>query len=576
MATKTFNVATGSANTAGNWSPSGVPVAGDTVVIPSGKCPTSGDVYGTFSIVAASGADYGTTIFWGNGSMAGYPRKGVFKGTVTDSSWDVGIGTIFDGTVHKTRWGANSITVNGTLIMNNDGQTGFCNLKNSTINGNVECTGATFEGGNTLKGVCTLNANVNIYGTNTFTSTSSIVLNGGSLTSGVIQTNTLTFNSGTISVGTWSGNHTLTAGKTVSGGTWTGNMTVDGGSLSNATVQGSITYISGTLSANVTITGNVTLYTGDSLTGCTVDGNLTVNGGSVSGVSVTGTMTFISGYFSGQNWTVPVTINEGDSMDSWNTSNFTDLTINSDWTYGSGTQQAIGAVTGVLEMNVSMPFGVGVNASQIDANEAGLLLTSGNLTDTILNAYADLSIISQGGSSVTLTDVVINAHSALAVVSIASWGSGGVYSTGSRINLLGDHSSAAVIGVVDDIPIYYETSKTFTGVGDAVTTAKAEQLETDQADVTAKSDSIDEGAFIVGVEGTGMNSTTMAAMLDEKLAGLASPGDGLTNEQAAILEGLDERFTVERAAKLDRDLAEKADCRRNVSIDMDEDKVTIE
>ncbi len=182
---KAFNVASGNWNTAGNWLPSGIPAATDTVTIPSGRVCTINATASCASLIIENGASLSvrrsltvqsiTTI---NGTISFATTQGtkIFNGLVNiepGGSWNnsANEGITFQGGL--TNYGLFT-SGKGTYIFNN----------NQAINGNPVTfnSNVSIPSGRTL----TNNTNITVIGnltggnsTSRFTNGANAVLNAG-------------------------------------------------------------------------------------------------------------------------------------------------------------------------------------------------------------------------------------------------------------------------------------------------------------------------------------------------------------------------------------------------------------
>ena len=429
-----FNVTSGSWNTAANWSPAQIPGANDTVTIPSGDSVTGLGAAQSCASLSVSG-----NLTVDNGL--------VVSGATTVNSG--GTATIISTTGTKSFSGDVAVDASGTW--NNSGNAAVTFGGNLTVNGTFNAgTGAqTFSGSlKTISGSTTISlSSANLSGSYTGSGTLNI---SGTLTLG----GTL-LNNGTLSFGGTSGSGTLTQGTganlndtqsngsapsftlvaTASGNTVTytgsgpaykattyqnltfsgsgsaaqswpttivnGTLTV-GGSVSCPNISGTfgaltINDTTGNVTANnaITVVGNLNvtsgiLYAQSGL--LTVSGTTTINGGTLelgnSGATFTGDFAISSGVFnssfSGQNPAVGFSGN---------------LTVSGGtFTAGTGVHTFGGSgktFTGAISIPKVTVNGTYANAGTLTVSTA--LAGSGTLTQ---NANSALNI---GGTSASLT-----------------------------------------------------------------------------------------------------------------------------------------------------------------------------
>lgn len=289
---------TGNWSTAGTWSPSGVPAAGDDVVIANGH---------TVTIIINVTANPGTITINSGGQLA---VRG-FNLTVTGA-------TTVNGTLAFTTGTGGARIFTGPVTVNSGGVWNNSINQAITFRGGLTCNGATFTAGS---GVYTFDANPQAMGGTlsipSVTVTAITLTNNGTLTVGTALSGTGGLTQGAnsaLNIGGTSGITTLTATASPNTVNYTGaaqtvkavaydNLALSGSGVKTltglTTINGDLT-MSGTATAstaaNLTVGGVLSVGGGTSLTAAnnlivtgaaTVGGTLTVSGSNTFSSSVT-------------------------------------------------------------------------------------------------------------------------------------------------------------------------------------------------------------------------------------------------------------------------------------------------
>ena len=356
--TKTFNVASGNWNTAGNWSPSGVPLSGDDVIIPSARAVTVdvAAVCATLSFSATANSASSVTISGSNSlTVTGAITYVDPTGGNGDQTIAVGSGTLTCGSLvfaNSSGGTEDNIFTVSTGIVN--------------VNGNITFNGATNENSFTFSGAATLNITGTITGTGTFTvdvANATVNFNGASQNIGAYTFRNLTIG-GTgdkTAVGAFNVNGILTinSGRTLNmstfalGGTPTstsGTGTLQTAATGSTPLPSGVTWTFPTISYNSGSSQTIVAGTYINLNG--TGGNRTlINGGTIN----------ISGVFTPGSGTYTVT---GNTMDfNGDTQSIPAFTYNSLTISGTGDKTAAGTinVNGVLTINASRILNMGTN-----------------------------------------------------------------------------------------------------------------------------------------------------------------------------------------------------------------------
>jgi hypothetical protein len=315
-ATKT-SAGTGNWNTAGTWTPSGVPAAGDLVIIANTHIVTVNAAKTCAGVTINSGGTLTMTTF--ALTVAGpWVNNGTFNagtGTVTFSgitaAINAGTGT-GNFSIISLLTGTNTLTINTSVVcatftmpQNTGGGTNTVNIAGTntltvlgalTIDriaafnvnaGTLNAASIDITGG-TAANIASLNVT-----TGTVTVTGNITFSG---TIGTIQTINFTGAGGTLNVGgSFASNGTLTAGTGTVNFTGT-NQVIPPYSYDNLTVSGSgtVDLTSITVTGTVTVTGTATVDLPPTpLSGLTINSSsgMTLN----SATTVNGTLTFTLG-----------------------------------------------------------------------------------------------------------------------------------------------------------------------------------------------------------------------------------------------------------------------------------------
>jgi hypothetical protein len=362
-ATSTFNVASGSWNTAGNWSPSGIPGSTATVVIPTGDTVSglgaaqscaSLELQGSAVLTVDNGLSVsGTTTF--TTTPSGQIKITSTTGTKTFTG-DV---TIPTGCTWNNSGNA-AVTFGGNLSVASDATLFTIGTGVQTFSGSSKTLGGTLttyaipsltvSGTLSLGGsATTLTVSTALAGSGTFT-----VPNSGALNIGQTSTPgpTLTCNSGSTVTYTGSGPnikvatyYNLTINSPPSN--WTGGAsTISSGGTLTIGGTGNMGNLSGlTINGNLAITGTGTTTANAMLN---VGGNVTVSSGILFaqyGINVTGTTT-LSGtgilYLNNQSsgtgtFTGDFTMGTGTTFDSTHNGGLPALTFVGNLTVNGGT-----------------------------------------------------------------------------------------------------------------------------------------------------------------------------------------------------------------------------------------------
>jgi hypothetical protein len=286
---KTWNVTTGNWNTPGNWSPSGVPLVGDDVTIPSGRTVTVDVAAVCNSITFGNTSNAACTInISGSNSL-----------TVTNAITFV---NPFGGNNDQTlAVGAGTLTCATIAYANTDAGTedNFITMSTGTVNvGNIVFAGAASENSFVMSGAATLNITgagiTGTTGTFTVNTTGATVNYSGTVAqtirassyynlniSGTKTTNSITMGNTNVA-NTFTNTATFTSGAYVVTGTFNYNGTdaqtiipfnYNALTISGARTTNNVTLSStGTISAASTFTVSATFTTGAFVvTGSTVE-----------------------------------------------------------------------------------------------------------------------------------------------------------------------------------------------------------------------------------------------------------------------------------------------------------------
>ena len=355
--TKTFNVASGNWNTGGNWSPSGVPLSGDDVIIPSDRAVTVdvAAVCATLSFSATANSASSVTISGSNSlTVTGAITYVDPTGGNGDQTIAVGTGTLTCGSL------AFANTSGGTEDNNLTVSTGIVN-----VNGNITFNGASNENSFAFSGAATLNITGTITGSGTFTvdiANATVNFNGGAQNIPALTFRNVTM-SGTgdkTAVGNFNVNGILTinSGRVLNMSTFTlggtptstsGTGTLQTASTSATPLPSGVTWTS-TVQYNSAAGQTIVAGTYVDLNG--TGGNRTlINGGTIN----------VSGVFTTGAGTYTVT---GNTMSfTGATQNVPALTYNSLTIAGTGDKTATGTVNvnGVLTINSGRILSMGTN-----------------------------------------------------------------------------------------------------------------------------------------------------------------------------------------------------------------------
>ncbi len=400
--TKTFNVASGNWNTAGNWSPSGVPLAADDVIIPSARAVTVDVAAVCLSLTFTATANTASSV-----TISGTNSLTV-TGAITyvDPAGGNGDQTIAVGT--------GLLTCGSLVFANSSGGTedNFFTVSTGTVNvnGNINFNGASNENSFTFSGAATLNITGNITGNGTFTvdvANATVNFSGAAqnIPARTFRNLTLSGTGDKTAVGAFNVNGILTInnGRTLNMSTFAlgGTPTSTSGTGTLQTASTSAT----PLPSGVTWTFSTVLYNSGSAQTIVAGTYIDLNGTGGNRTLINGGTINVSGVFTPGAGTYTVT---GNTMNfNGAIQNIPAFTYNSLTISGTGDKTATGTinVNGVLTVNAGRILNMGTNllgGNPTSTSGTGTLQTANTANPAIPTGETWTPVVEFNGAAQTV------------------------------------------------------------------------------------------------------------------------------------------------------------------------------